>query len=540
MTDYLGPLALGTSGTYTLLKWEPSSGNSANIEVIVRATSGDTLAAALEALAAQLYFGNTYVHYWPGVTNPVTFSVIGAGPMKQDDLVSWPVFWQKVAFTLNLAANPAGALTTLYSAQHVDTPASVALSALLGTHPTPLDVTIDDDAGTAMHSVLAALAPTALQDAVAPTVTGASFVATGAHCLVYAANLTWTTMSNGTGADMWGNSSRYTTSASAQTAPLDTSQYPAGKYRLYGRPKQAAGTGYVKDSQNDTWVAVTRTTPHLVVIGDLDLPVSDTAPGVASNLTLSVKSDGTNRFDINAYLVVPLEYGFFSWHHATATTEIVKLGVGPSGIFMDGVQDMTYFAGGILTPRVLAAHVGTLVATASPSGTSWPADWNRTNGTDVTAASSKFHIVCAGATTKTAWYAATNAATPLIVPGAWYELSLTRSVTAWSAGTVQVQIVWQDVDGNTVRTDALSSVAAVDGSPVALTLYAKAPVNAARAQVLFGGISATATMDFYTVVLRRCPLRLIVVAEDAAGALTSYLHPVHLTLKYNARYEVAR
>ena len=525
MTDYLGPLALGTSGTYTLLKWEPSSGNSANIEVIVRATSGDTLAAALEALAAQLYFGNTYVHYWPGVTNPVTFSVIGAGPMKQDDLVSWPVFWQKVAFTLNLAANPAGALTTLYSAQHVDTPASVALSALLGTNPTSLDVTIDDDAGTDMHSVLAALAPTALSDA---------------KWLVLASALTWTTMSNGTGADMWGNSSRYTTSASVQTAPLDTSQYPAGKYRLYGRPKQAAGTGYVKDSQNDTWVAVTRTTPHLVVIGDLDLPVSDTAPGVASNLTLSVKSDGTNRFDINAYLVVPLEYGFFSWHHATATTEIVKLDVGPSGIFMDGVTDMTYFAGGILTPRVLAAHTGTLIATASPTGNNWPADWGRTDSSDVTADTSRFKIATTTGS-KYAWQGATMPGRPLIVPGAWYEFAYTRQVTARSAGYAFMGVDWYDIDGNAVLFQTLNYVSTTDASPVATAMYAKAPMYAARARFrVGGGPGANLTAYYSACAVRRCPMRLIVVAEDAAGALTSYLHPVHLTVKYQPRYEVAR
>jgi hypothetical protein len=346
--------------------------------------------------------------------------------------------------------------------------------------------------------------------------------------------------SGGADAAMWGNASRYTTSATYQTAPLDTSQYPAGKYRLLARVKQAAGTGYVMDSQNATAIAVTRTTPHLMVIGDLDLPVADTAAGTAANLTFSVKSDGTNRFDINAFILLPLEYGYFSWHHGTATTELDQLDVGPTGIFMDGTCDATYLQGGTLTPRILAAHVGTLVATPSPTGSTWPTDWDRTNGTDVTAVSSKFHVVCAAATTKTAWYAATNLATPLVIPGAWYELSLTRSVTAWSAGAVVVDIVWQDVDGNTVRTDVLSTVGAVDGSPVGLSLYAKAPTHAARARVLVGGISATMTADFYTVVLRRCPLRLIVVCEDAAGALSSNTHAVALTVKYTPRYEVAR
>ncbi|MDP1804147.1 MAG: hypothetical protein Q8K72_03185, partial [Acidimicrobiales bacterium] len=139
------------------------------------------------------------------------------------------------------------------------------------------------------------------------------------------------------------------------------------------------------------------------------------------------------------------------------------------------------------------------------------------------------------------WFAATNVATPLVVPGAWYEVDLTRQVTARAAGAATVDLIWQDVDGNTVRTDALSTTSATDATPVALTYYAKAPAHAARAQVRAGaGTGANLTAYFSAVILKRCPMRLIVVAEDAAGALTSYLHPVHLTCKYTPRYEVAR
>ena len=533
MTDYLGPLTLGTSGTYALTACS-FSGSSASLTVAVTGATADTMTAAREALVAQLAVGNTYVHWTPGGTYPVVYRIVGVEGVTTDEyqgvLAAAP--WSLVSFTLNLAGQPAGALTTLYSAQHVDTPASVALSALLGTNPTSLDVTIDDDAGTDMHSVWAALAPTALSDA---------------KWLVDVYPMTWTTMSNGTtDAAMWFNRSRYTTSSSYQTTPLDTSQYPAGKYRLLARVKQAAGTGYIKDSQNDVAVAVTKTTPHLLVVGDLDLPVSDTAAGSASNLTLSARSDGTNRLDVNAFVLLPLNYGFFSWHPDTSTTEIDRLDVGPSGIYMwttgtaDGITDMTYFSGGILTPRVLAAHVGTLVTTASPSGANWPTDWTRTNGTDVTADTSRFKVVCAAASSKYAIFAATNATTPLIVPGAWYELSFTRDVDSWSAGAATASIVWQDVDGNTVRTDVLSTTSANDASPLAVTVYAKAPAHAARAQLQLGGTSATLTVFFSNVVLRRCPLRLIVVVEDAAGALSSNTHAVALTVKYTPKYEIAR
>jgi hypothetical protein len=525
MGDYLGPLALGTSATstYQLQKWSVK-GSEASLEVLVRGTNADTLASAYEALAAQLQVGNVYVHYFPGVTSPVVYRILSASSIETDENEGSLAFWTKCTFTLNLSGSPIGAMQTLYDAEHVYTPASVSLAAMLGTNPVSADVTIDDGSGNGMHSVWAALAPTALSDA---------------KWLVMASALTWTTMSNGTGATYWGNSNRYTVSSSYQTAPLDTSQYPAGKYRLLARVCQEAGTGYIKDSQNDVAVAITRTTPHILVIGDLDLPVSDTAPGVASNLTISVKSDGTNDCLVNALLLIPLDYGFFSWHHDTATTEIDQLDVGPSGIFMDGVTDMSYFTGSVLAPRVLAAHTGTLVVTAQPTGNTWPTDWAKTDA-EVTADTNRFKFATATGN-KWAWYAATNAATPLIVPGAWYALSITRQVTAWAAGFASIYIVWKDVDGNDVRYDLVSAVGATDASPVALEFYAKAPAQASRAQVFIGaGSAANLTAYFSAVAFRRCPLRLILVAEDQAGTLASNLHPVHLTLKYTPRYEVAR
>ena len=523
MTDYLGPLTFGDSnsgGAYVIKSWSPSGGSAA-VEVTVCATSADTLAVALEALAVQLYVGNTYAHHEPGTTLPVIYRVVGSALVQAGE-GTWHAFEQRVSFTLALSGAPAGALFSLYTAQHVDSPASLALDGLLGSNPTLPDFTVEDDSGGGMHSVMIALAPTALSDA---------------KWLVLASALTWTTMSNGTGSTWWGNTNRYTTSATYQTAVLDTSQYPSGKYRLWARVQQSAGIGYIMDSQNNVAVAVSRTTPHLVCIGDLDLPTADTAPNTVAPLTFSVKSDGTNTFTIGAYCVMPLSWGYAAFHPTSPTLTIGRLDVGPSGVFLDGVTDGSYMQQGIpLAPGVLAAHVGTLVSTASPTDSGWPTDWARSNDSDVTAAGGLFHVVCASASTKTA----TTLDTPLVVPGAWMELSLTRQVTAWTAGAVVVQIAWLDIDGNAVRTDTLSSVAATDASPVALTLHAKVPVHAARAQVVLGGIAATATVDFSAVVLRRCPLRLIVVAETANGALVNYAHPVHESVRYTPRYEIAR
>jgi hypothetical protein len=114
-------------------------------------------------------------------------------------------------------------------------------------------------------------------------------------------------------------------------------------------------------------------------------------------------------------------------------------------------------------------------------------------------------------------------------------------VDDYVAGEATAEVVWEDIDGTVVRTDLLSERAANDGVPAAVTVYAKAPVHAARVLLRLGTSSdADLTVYYSAAVLRRCPMRLILVAEDAAGACTSYRHPVHLTLRYTPRYEVSR
>ena len=528
--DFLGPLVIDSSGTYRLetAKFDNEAGTAA-LTVLVAAGSADALTLAIEALVAQLVVGNSYVHYPPGATNPVVYRISGVSGIQLGD-VGWVANWQSVSFLLALAGQPAGALTTLYNAQAVSVPASVSLAALLGTRPTTLDVMIDDASGNDFHSVWAALAPTALTDA---------------KWYVLASALTWTTMSNGTGATMWGNSERHTTSASYQTAPLDTSQYPAGKYRLLVRASQSAGTGYVMDSQNAAPIAITRTTQNLQVVGDVDLPVQDTPWGTAANLTLSVKSDGTNTLTVNAFLLLPLDLGYFSWHDTdVVTNEIDELDVGPTGTFMYdvttnlGATDMAYLLGSPLTPSLLAAHTGTLIATASPTGNSWPSDW--TADANATADTSRFKLVAPGGAAALCHYAPTSTRL-LVVSGAWYQFDFTRQVTAYTSGNSTMYVNWMDIDGNNVRYDTLDTRAATDASPVPLTYYSRAPVNAVRATVYFGSPGvATFTAYYSAVAMRRCPLKLLLAAEDAAGALTSNATPVTLTVKYTARQEIAR
>ena len=527
--DFLGPLVLDNTGTYRLeaASFDNEAGTAA-LTVLVVAASADALTLAIEALVAQLTVGNSYVRYPPGATNPVVYRISGVSGIQLGD-VGWVANWQTVSFLLALAGPPAGALTTLYNAQAVSVPASVSLAALLGTRPTTLDVMIDDASGNDFHSVWAALAPTALTDA---------------KWYVLASSLTWTTMSNGTGATMWGNSERHTTSASYQTAPLDTSQYPAGKYRLLVRASKSAGTGYVMDSQNQVPVAVTRTTMNLQVVGDVDLPVQDTPWGTASNLVLSAKSDGTNTLTVNAFLLLPLDLGYFSWHNTDVVTgEIDELDVGPTGTFIYdkttnfGACDMTYLLGGPLTPMLLAAHTGTLIATASPSGNAWPADW--TADAAATADTSRFKLAAAAGAAYCHY--APSSTRLLVVSGAWYQFDFTRQVTAWTSGPSTATVNWQDIDGNLVRADVLDTRSATDASPVPLTYYSRAPVNAVRATLVFGSTaSATFTAYYSAAAMRRCPLKLLLAVEEASGTLSSNTTAVTLTVKYTPKYEVAR
>lgn len=525
MSDYLGPLALGTSGTYTLVKWE-KSGDGAALELVVEAASAAALTAAIEALAAETKPGNLYARYFPARTSPVVYRIVSASALTVNEESGPLAFWAHVSLTLTLSGEPAGALQLLYDEEYVASPASLSLAGLLGTNPATLDVTIDDASGNDMHSVLAAIAPTALSDSM---------------WLIKASALTWTTMSSGTDANAWlTNAVRTTTSGSWQTATIDTAAYPQGVYRLAVRVSQSAGTGYVQEDQNAESAAVTGATPHVVVVGDVELPTTDSAPGTAAPLQLSVMSDGSHTFTIDAVLLIPLSWGSFWWHHTNPASDIDQLDVGPSGVYVDGVTDTTYLKGGILTAKTLAAQVGTLVGTASPSGSSWPTDWGRTDQTDVTATSSKFQIATT-AGGKEAYYPGTLASGPLVVPGAWYEFSLTRQVTAYASGGTTASVVWRDVDGNVVRTDTLATVAATDASPVAATYYAKAPVHAARATVHLGTATpSNLTVQYSAVVMRRCPLRLIVVAEAADGSTSSYAHAVYVSVRSTPRYEVSR
>ena len=139
------------------------------------------------------------------------------------------------------------------------------------------------------------------------------------------------------------------------------------------------------------------------------------------------------------------------------------------------------------------------------------------------------------------WWPDTVAAMPLAVPGAWYDLTFTHQLTNWVAGTAVMVVEWYDVDGNLVRLDYPWNTAAVDAAAHAGSVFAKAPVHASRVRIRFGASAGSSlTVYFSAITFRRCPQRLIVVADNADGTLADYSHPVHVTVKSVPRWEIAR
>lgn len=537
-TDYIGSIAL--TGSYALVDFS-AVGDKLTATVRVYGASASSRTALLAALTAQMQgAGCAWVHYAGGVASPVVYRLSDVSASVLEDALFVTRHRAEVKITATVDPFPVGTLSSRYVAEALNTPGALSLATVAGTRPPQLDLTIDDAAGTDMHSVWACLALREMTSDQALPFTGAS---ARSHWLVLAASLTWATMSSGTGATWWGNSNRSTTSALWQSAALNTACYKPGKYKLLARVQQSAGTGYIMDSSGMTAVPVTRATPHLVELGDIDLPVSDSAPGISSNLTLYARSDGVNTLTVNGYLVLPLEHGLVAYHPDVATTEIDQLDIGPSGIFCDSRTDFTDIVGGILQPKILAAHTPTLVAVEEPSGNVWPASWGRTNGTDVTALNSKFHIVAPGAQ-RLAWTGVAVVDRATVIPGEVYEITATRQVTAYTAGSAALWVEWHTLDGAIIAygVNAGGSAVAVDASPVDLTLYTnRAPAQVGRLRVFVGSANAsTLTVDWWNIAVRRCPLQLLVAVEDAAGALTAFTHPVLVTLKYTPVYDGER
>jgi len=553
MTDYLDNLALplDDSGDYVRKSFKVTEAEDGTLtaELIVTVKpatkTGAALITARENLRAACDRATTYVNYVTGATSPVAYEIVSCQSFVCDEKAEWMAnaFWDRVTITFKLKSWPRAARQTVYDTTAVGTPDVLDLSTLLGTVPSELDVLVDDQSGNAMHSVILCLCGREMtaDQSVSASARPHWLLGFGASGLLPAAS--WSgSVSDGTQATSWLHSDCYTTSASWSTVAIDTRMYREGPYKVFARVQQSAGIGYVATSQDiGGAVAVTGATPHLVEVGDVQLPTADALPGTAANLTLYIHSDGTNTLRISGLLILPLDR-LVVWHHSDPTSEIDELRVGPSGVFMDGVCDKTYLVPDHpLVPEVLAVHCPNLVSDASPSGSTWPASWYRSSTGSVTASSSRVKMV-GGASALEASPSLSAAGAPTIAGGELVEFAFTRDVDSRTSGSTSVTAVWCDIDGNVVDTTVLATYAA-DTASEALVFYAKAPRAAERVYLKFTVTAGASLTVYYSGVYVRQPIpqQLVVVAEDSTGTLDgSYKHAVNVSVWQPAQQAVAR
>jgi hypothetical protein len=558
MTDYLGNVALAMSapGTYQILEWEldttegkqveratPLGGDwpiSSNIRfngtatltmtIKVVGTSTDDLTTKLRTLRVEaLKPLNVYVHYPVGSSTPIAFTVLECLRQPVTESVSYGlVYWERQKLQLLVAPYSEGALQILHDATAINAPAALPLAALLGDLPTPVRVATSVNASNNIRSMYMSLAPTVLSQDM---------------WLLDEGNARWTWTGQGSTAALansYGGSTRRNSSTGWAIGTIDSKYYPGpGKYLAIARVMMVAGQGYIKESYNNVEIPVSRTSMHYVELGEIWLPAGNVRRGSSTTApwSISFRSDGSNLMHLDYVLLLPISYGFWGYHPA-ANIEVDHVEVGPEGVYVGDVTDWTYMVGDVLRPRLTAMLCPQLNTTGSPSGTTWPTDWYRSNATDITATASRFQIVSSAAAAREAWPPVTSEFK--VSPESLYELGLAKRVTSRTASSISVLLRWFDVAGNLIGTDTLATYSVADGGDVTgLVFGRRAPKRARGVRPVFSAQQlAGITTQFWNVVFRQAPLQLLIAAENAAGGEAT--RALTITVDAVPRFEGAR
>lgn len=551
MADYVGNLQIGGTNRskYRLLAWNVEASEAKRIEqvqtlggrypayvelgfngplrlrpeVLVLGGSVAELQANLRALRAEAAMPtNTWLHD-RGDGTLTAFRLLESGRVSpSEDPDARHALQQRVV--LELAAEPfgTGALQVVHDAVTVATPAALSLKALRGDLPSELRVRCEDASSNGIHSLWGHLAPRSLEQDMWLLRADQAF--------------TWSGGDLATVANSYSTQVRRNSSTTAATGTKDTAVYPPGKYRVLARVRVAAGYGYVKTNLAgaDEQVTVTRTSWHLVELGTVWLPPKATHVGTSADLVVSLTGDGSNYCYLDYLLLLPTWLGGFRYHPTSASEECESVDVGPAGVFIDGVGDWSHVRGDVLRPRITESLIPELVTTHSPDGSTWPSDWTRNDESDVTASGGKFQIVSD--------VGVRNARVgPFVVtPWVWYEVELSKQVTAFSTADAMVVFRWYDVAGELLNTDTLAAWSATDAAPVTgLAFHAQAPDTATylRAYIETEGGAGT-TVQFWDVYVHRCPLQIILVSEDADGSAGT--QDLAVTVSATPAYEAVR
>jgi len=551
VSDYIGNIALAATGTYRLEAWGLSTSSAKDITalvplggdhvavsdpsfvgesamfvtVLVVGSSVSDLTSKMNVLRAEANQPrNTYLHAPGGSGSLVAFTVLECDRQEVDEAQSYGLaYHQTITLSLRVAPFAQGALQTIHSAVTVNAPDSLSLATLYGDLPVPLRVYADDASTYDIHSFYMALAPRALTDA---------------KWIIDESQWSWSGDSTTTGINEYSAAVQREDSTTADAGTLDVSGYPAGLYRLVARVCVAAGYGYIRTNLAgaDTDVTITNTTLALVELGDVWLPPSATKSGTASNLIVYLAGDNAHYAYFDYLLALPLWLGFLSVHPSTTTQEFDEIDAGPSGLFIDGVTDWTDVVGDILRPRTTAMLCPELITTHTPTGDTWPTDWTRSDDTDVTATSDLFQVVSDAAAVRSA-----HCGSKVVTAKEWYEVTLSKQVTAYASAAATVVLRWYDVSEALLSAATLATYAATDVAPVAVAYYAQAPVDAAYGRLYVETAAANSTtIQFSAAYLHRCPLNLLIAAEDAAASDADGQHDLAVTVQATPRYEGAR
>jgi hypothetical protein len=238
------------------------------------------------------------------------------------------IYWATAEITVEPYA--LGATATITSAD-LETPGSVDLSAMTGTYPAPLTVSVDPGATTAaeMHSVYLALCPDAAW--------------TG--YLVEATAVTgWEDEVADAGLGV--NVVRFASGAGDDAGTVDVSAFPASAYLVLARVKVDAGGTLTASTEFTDDVTCVETHWEWLPLGEVALPTKRVRGSATCSLTLT-GSAATAAGYCHRLCFLPLRWGFVSYHHLTSASDSISaLRAEWEDVYVEDVVDFEHILGG--------------------------------------------------------------------------------------------------------------------------------------------------------------------------------------------------
>ncbi len=313
--------------------------NTDNVLVIGSVDCNDGTNTFLESMSLGVPERTAESYGGPGI------DIAASGPVDESDKY-------KTVVEVTVLREPwvYGAPATLYSASSVSLPAVLDLSAMTGDAPAPLDVLFDASSAD-IHRLAAGIYP---ESGVAIT----KFVRK-------AVDLTWDTGSATTDSAGWpdgtGNTVWRTNSATGASASVDVTDLAPGSYAVCVNAKRDAGASPATVGTSVTEaVDIEGTSLRRHLLGIVSLPLTAVRGSATSAIGIVLTSDGTDYAYLNTIEFIPVSWGCWGWHHATASGSCDKLRLEDGLTYADDVASLAYVQLG----QQLKTLGGTLVVTA--------------------------------------------------------------------------------------------------------------------------------------------------------------------------------